>query len=282
MTDCKPVQLIFDNPKSKPPAHIERWNLRLQGYEFDVIHTRGSSNPSDFLSRHPITVEEDAHSKLAEDYVCFLKSHAVPKTMTLIEIEQATATDATLQCLADLIRTRKWSQLDNPESQYKDANRMELNLFKKVHDELTVSSDSKIVLRGSRIVIPTTLRERAIDIAHEGHQGLVKTKKLLREKVWFPGIDNEVQQKIKKCLACQANGPKNSPDPLHMTPLPPKPWHTLNMDFCGPLPTGEYLFVIIDAYSRFPEVEIVHSTSAKAIIPKLDRIFSTHGLPHTI
>ena len=146
-----------------------------------MIHTRGSSNPSDFLLRHPITVEEDIHSKLVEDYVCFHRSHAVPKAMTLIEIEQATARDATLQCLADLIRTRKWSQLDNPESQYKDANRTELSLFEKIHDELTVSSDSMIILRGSCIFIPSTLRERAIDIAHEGHQGLVKTKKLLRE-----------------------------------------------------------------------------------------------------
>ena len=91
-----------------------------------------------------------------------------------------------------------------------------------------------------------------------------------------------VKQKIEKCLACQANGPESRPDPLHMSPLPPKPWHTLNMDFCGPLPTGEYLFVIIDAYSRFPEVEIVHSTSAKAFIPKMDRIFSTHGIPDTL
>ena len=41
--------------------------------------------------------------------------------------------------------------------------------------------------------------------------------------------------------------------------------------------------VIIDAYSRFPEGEIVHSTSAKAIIiPKMDRIFATHGIPDTI
>ena len=40
----------------------------------------------------------------------------------------------------------------------------------------------------------------------------------------------------------------------------------LNIDFFGPLPTVEYLFVMINAYSRFPEVEIVHSTSAKAII----------------
>ena len=55
--------------------------------------------------------------------------------------------------------------------------------------------------------------------------------------------------------------------------------HKLHMDFCGPFPTGEYLFVVTDAYSRFPEVEIVHSTSASAIIPQLDRVFSTHGIP---
>ena len=67
-----------------------------------------------------------------------------------------------------------------------------------------------------------------------------------------------------------------------MSPLPPDPWHTVHMDFCGPFPTGEYLFVVIDAYSRFPEVEIVRSTSASSIIPKLDRIFSAHGIPHVI
>ena len=49
ITDCKPVQLIFSNPKSKPPPRIERWNLRLQGYDFEIVHTEGSQNPSDFL-----------------------------------------------------------------------------------------------------------------------------------------------------------------------------------------------------------------------------------------
>ena len=36
---------------------------------------------------------------------------------------------------------------------------------------------------------------------------------------------------------------------------------------------------MIDTYTKFPEVEIVHSTSIQAIIPKLDRIFATHGIP---
>jgi len=40
--------------------------------------------------------------------------------------------------------------------------------------------------------------------------------------------------------------------------------------------------VVIDAYSRFPEVEIVHSTNGKGTISKLDRIFATHGIPKVL
>ena len=49
--------------------------------------------------------------------------------------------------------------------------------------------------------------------------------------------------------------------------------------FFGPLPTGEYLLVVIDRYSRFPEVEIFSSTKAPVIIPRLDKIFAVHGIP---
>eukprot|EP00795_Rhopilema_esculentum_P001944 gene1944-17482_t len=114
------------------------------------------------------------------------------------------------------------------------------------------------------------------------HQGIVKTKQLLREKIWFPNIDKSVKDVLANCLPCQAIGPENRPAPLHMNELPPKPWHTVHIDHCGPFPTGEYILVVIDAYSRFPEVDIVHSTSASATFAKLDRIFATHGLPHVV
>ena len=39
------------------------------------------------------------------------------------------------------------------------------------------------------------------------------------------------------------------------------------------------LLVIINQYSRFPEVEILRSTAASATIPKLDSIFAHHGYP---
>ena len=43
-----------------------------------------------------------------------------------------------------------------------------------------------------------------------------------------------------------------------------------------------YALVVIDDYSIFPEVEIVHWTSAKAVLPKLNRIFAAYGEPKVV
>ena len=277
-TDCKPVELILNNAKSRPPARIERWNLRLQEYHFSTVHTKGQDNPSDFLSRHPSPEVSSVEEESAEQYVKFIATHSTPKAMSLAEIQQATKTDKTLQKLIELIRTNKWT-LIKEDSNMPGVNVAELRLFSRVQEELTVNEADDLILRGTRIVIPSALRQRTLALAHEGHQGIVKTKQLLREKIWFPKIDHEVESLLASCLACQASGPESRPDPLQMSPLPPEPWHTVHIDFCGPFPTGEYLLVVIDAYSRFPEVDIVHSTAAKGTISKLERIFATHGVP---
>ena len=39
------------------PARIERWLLKMQLYEFQVIYQPGKSNPADYMSRHPIPRE---------------------------------------------------------------------------------------------------------------------------------------------------------------------------------------------------------------------------------
>jgi hypothetical protein len=168
----------------------------------------------------------------------------------------------------------KWHELNTDND--------DIRKYINVRDELTINDEADIAFRGPRIVIPRSLQHRAISIAHEGHQGLVKTKQLIREKIWFPGIYKAVRDMIGNCIACQANSHPNPPTPLKMNDLLPEPWHTIHLDFCAPFPKGEYVLVAIDAYSRFPEVEVIHSTSAKATILKLERIFSTHGLPQII
>ena len=283
ITDCKPIEMILNNPASKPPARIARWYLRIQEFDFTVQHIKGTENPSDFLSRHVThwpTVNNSKYETVANAYVNFLVNHAVPKAMTLSQIQEATTSDSTLQYLIMLMRSNKWDSISNITDV--NVNVEELKLFSKLRNELTVNDASNLLLRDTRIVLPSSLRNTAIQIAQKPMHNLVKTKRLLRTKVWFPHIDRMVQNMVERCLPCQANGLDSRPEPLSMNELPPSPWHTVHLDFCGPFPSGEYALVVIDAYSRFPEVEIVNSTSAKATTPKLERIFATHGIPHII
>ena len=111
---------------------------------------------------------------------------------------------------------------------------------------------------------------------------IVKKKQILRSKVRWPGIDKDVENLVNDCVACQATGPAVPPPPAQITDLPTMPWRSLHVDFCGPFPTSEILFVVIDEYSRFAEVEIMRSTNAQAVIPALERILATHGLPEKI
>ena len=222
ITDCKPIEMILNNPASKPPARIARWYLRIQEFDFTVQHIRGTENPSDFLSRHVThwpTVNNSKYETVANAYVNFLVNHAVPKSMTLSQIQEATTSDSTLQYLIMLMRSNKWDSISNITGV--NVNVEELKLFSKLRNELTVNDASNLLLRDTRIVLPSSLRNTAIQIAHEGHQVLVKTKRLLRTKVWFPHIDRMVQNMVERCLPCQANGLDSRPEPLSMNELPP-------------------------------------------------------------
>ncbi|XP_051992411.1 uncharacterized protein K02A2.6-like [Xyrauchen texanus] len=283
VSDHKPLEWIFNNPKSKPPARIERWCLRLQPYNYTVRYKSGKDNPANYMSRHPTHVshgfqEVSNIEQQVEEYVNFLTANAVPKAMTLTEIQNATTADPTLCKFIQLIKGGSWEWFEKQD--FADGvDVAAIKSFHKIKDELTVTATDDTVLHGTKIVIPLSLQVRAISLAHEGHQGLVKTKKLIREKVWFPGIDRQVEIMIAECIPCQAVVPNHIQEPLCMSELPSSPWEIVVVDFCGPFPSGDYLLVVIDEYSRYPEVEILQSTSARATIPKLDKIFSTLGIP---
>ena len=56
------------------------------------------------------------------------------------------------------------------------------------------SAIGKLVLRGTRIVLPKQLRCQALKLAHEGYSGILAMKQRLSTKVWWPGIDKGTGQ----------------------------------------------------------------------------------------
>ena len=217
---------------------------------------------------------------MAEHYVNALASVATPIALTVDEVKHETAKDVTLQAVIRLVQTNTWHDI----AQYRgtEVSYECLLSFSKVRDTLTVNESADLVMRDYQIVIPSTLQKRVVELAHEGPQGMSKTKALLRTKMWFPGIDAAVEESVKRCIPCQANSTRRETQPLAMSTLPRGPWLEHSIDFCGALPIGESLLVIMDEFYRFPVVEVVRSISAETVISVVDNVFSLLGYPEIV
>ncbi len=239
-------------------------------------YRKGDGNPADYLSRH-LSKQTNAASreqKIAEEYVHYIATTSTPKALTVSEIEEVTKADATLQAVLQAIETGNWYE----GAQQSGVDIAVFAAWLKVKDELTAGVSPQVILCGTRIAVPSKLQECVVNLAHEGHQGVVKTKSLLREKVWFPGFDKMVEKKVQSCCACLVSMPESKREPLSMSPLPKAPSSEVSMDFAE-LPNSEYLLIITDDYYRYPVVETVKSTSANTVIPKVDKVFSEFGIP---
>jgi len=92
--------------------------------------------------------------------------YAVPVALSFDDIRKASITDSHTKRIATAIKTEVWP--------------VELHKFELIKSELCVYDD--VILRGHRIYIPGNMRPSIIKLAHEGHQGIVKTKQRLRTK----------------------------------------------------------------------------------------------------
>lgn len=263
VTDHKPLEVIF-GIRSKPCARIERWVLRLQAYNYKVYYRPGKSNIADPLSRlctgSPDYSLEDVH------HINQIVQYAVPLALTLKSIVEASDNDNEISLVKEALLNNNWNSL--------------VSSYKLFHHELWLHDG--VLLRGNKIVIPTKLRKQVLAAAHEGHPGIVNMKARLRTKVWWPKIDKDAENTVKNCKGCTLVSRPNPPVPMKRRALPLKAWVDTAIDFLGPLPSGEYLFVIIDYYSRYKEIKIMKSISTQDTIRVLNEIFSRTGYPASI
>ena len=160
---------------------------------------------------------------------------------------------------------------------YIPKNCKELDKYRKVFSKLSIAQD--VVFCGNRIVDLKSYKGEIVKLGHIGHQGLTKVKQYLRSQVWFPNMDKMIKEFGKSYLPCQALTPFNESQPEHLSDLSERPWQHLAMDFKGPISQYFYYFLVIDESSLLPEVEIVDTTGSETVLPRLDRILGTNGIP---
>lgn len=282
VTDHQPLISLFKGTTPHPPPRIERWAILLQHYQMELIYRPGAKNPADFLSRHPEhpTEGNSDQEREAEDFVNMVSQWSCPRALSIEEIKTHTDTDSVLQRVADALQKGTWEGLLHHTQGWSEQDRNRLGKLWRAQNELSMS-ESGIILRGTCIVIPHSLQERATVLVHEGHQGTERMKARMREKVWFPGLEEAVDAAVRNCRACQITGHPETPAPVITEEHAPSPWTWLSLDF-GSFPDGRVTAVIVDSYTKYPIVEILPSTAFNHLQPMLEKTFALFGLPQVI
>ena len=143
---------------------------------------------------------------------------------------------------------------------------------------LQLSVTNGCLLWGLRVIVPPQYLEAILRLLHDGHPGMSRMKSLARSCVWWPSIDDDIESFVKACNNCPETANDPTKVPLHQWDIPAKPWQCLYIDFAGPY-RGKMRMLVVDAYSKWPEVVMMESTTAETMIKQLQQIFSTHGLP---
>ena len=128
-----------------------------------------------------------------------------------------------------------------------------------------LSSLDGCVLWGARIIVPPQGRASMLSELHETHPGFSRMKALARSYIWWPKMDQDIEDLVKGCQTCQENRASPTTAPLHPWQWPSEPWSRIHIDFAGPYLGHTYL-VIVDAHSKWHIMSSITSRVFRADI----------------
>ena len=139
--------------------------------------------------------------------------------------------------------------------------------------------ENGLVMRGARLMIPSTLRSKVLEQIHKGHLGIEKCMLKARDSVFWPGISNDFRETVEKCGICQASS-KSSKLIGNVSDVPPHAWHTLGTDlfYWNKI---DYL-VIGDYFSKYLIVRRLPNSSTHTVIKELGLVFPELGRPFVL
>ena len=189
---------------------------------------------------------------------------------SLQQIREATQADDTLAILKYIIQHRWPSGIKEVPS--------EIQPFWTFHEELTI--EDGLVLKGKRIVIPSRKQDDILKLIHEGHLGLTKCKLQAKEAVYWPELNEQLEQLILNCQLCLKYSQSKCKHPLHMSlvqEIPIHPWTKLVTDIFHF--EGESYLLLVDYTGQFPIVCKLNFMTAQHVINYFELIFSEYGWP---
>ena len=315
-TDNNPLTYVLTS--AKLDACGQRWVAKLANYNFSIKYRCGVNNTeADALSR--IKWPEAISEKLDLDNRC-MDTHIINAILTgavskssLIESVSCntdvipTELDKTTSKLSNInwmkeqrldpnlgviIRLIESGQLFKRKLQGKDSTELKsflrnkrcLKLYKDVLYRKSYSDNSTTKRTMWQLVVPKLFRERALSGCHDdvGHQGILRTLSLLRERFYWPGMQEEATQYVMRCSRCLRR--KTPPQVAPLQPiLVTQPLELVHMDYLSLEPSKgniENVLVITDHFTRYALAYPSKTQTAQATARILwDNFICHYGFP---
>ncbi len=272
-TDHKPlIPLLSSKQLDELPIRVQRFRLRLMRFDYTISHVSGKDLcTADTLSRAPVSEPTEKDGNFQQEVSAFLDLvvHNLPATeQRLQDIQTHQDRDPICQKLKHYCQ-HGWPNKSNVQGPIK--------AYFQVKDELSVHKG--LLLRGSRLVIPRTLRPGVLEKLHSGHQGVTKCRERARQSAWWPGMRKELEDVVNNCSVCCKHRVQHA-EPLIPTTFPDYPWQKVASDIFDWKQTKYVL--VVDYYSRYIEVAKLSTATASDVITHLRSIFARHGIPQTL
>ena len=147
--------------------------------------------------------------------------------------------------------------------------------FWSLRDELTIAKG--VLLKGNRVCMPPELHDRTLYDLHNSHQGIEKMAHVAGTNMYWPGIDADITDYIRKCTICAKYKVSQIVQPMLPWDIPDGPWQELAADYFTH--KGKDYLLIVDTFSKYPFIYKVHSKTSDIITHCLQDLFSQYGMP---
>lgn len=267
-TDHKPLVSIMQKDISAIPSpRLQRMKLRLSKYTIELKYVPGKYlYIADLLSRY---FDKDNRSKEIEDMDELVHSLNCSDKKKA-QFQSYTDEDRTLKKLKETI-INGWPKNKNSLDE-------DLKPYYRMREDLIV--EDGIVFLNERIIVPHTMRHEVLQQLHSSHLGIEKTKSRARSIIYWPQINQDIENVIVRCQKCQRYRSANTKEPMLPHIVPNLPYQKIGMDIMHF--EGKDYLVVNDYYSRFLDISPLRNKTASEVCTKLKNSFSIHGLPTEI